>query len=426
MHDFASFHSSIRSLFLSADPAQSVELGVKMREGTVNDVIHSLVKDKKKKVKDVLQYISLQTNHRTHAQNLAIGQAVRRILARSFSVPMTNEMALINGQQPKALSVENVSDLADTSVFCGGNIVFLAPDEKVHDLRLQFSELGIQNDIFGVREAKGLEFDAVALIGFFSYIEERGSSNEWHNVLRWLSSSSSLTKTSSTGEKIAGVMLEDCDYRLSAPNVSDETMMLYTALTRARNNLYLIEVAQKGKKKKAVSLADFAFRRFSDLGLAKQVQRIDEGQVEMSAAQHKARGVLYVTQALNMSRNHAPLSSVKEKFTEAMNRFRPDKGDDKELFDKCQKHFNAVLQKHILVMYAKEKFLRNGEYNLEGRFVEVLQFEQKCSKFFAWFLGDSFLVEVVNDVRCLVEEIFEGTPYESHFKGACQTISRLT
>lgn len=55
---------SIRSLFLSADPAQSVELGVKMRESTVNDVIHSLVKDGKQNVQDVLQYIHLQTNHR--------------------------------------------------------------------------------------------------------------------------------------------------------------------------------------------------------------------------------------------------------------------------------------------------------------------------------------------------------------------------
>ena len=294
------FHtSSIRYLFLSADSAQSVELGVKMRGSTVNDVMHSLVKGKKKtKVKDVLQYISLQTNHRTHAQNLAIGQAVRRILARSFKVPMTNETALINGQLPKTLSITDISNLANTLVFRGGNIVFIAPDENIQALKLQFSELGIQNDIFGVREAKGLEFDAVALIGFFSYIEERGSSNEWHNVLRWLSSSSSLTKSSSTGERVAGRMLEDCDYRLSAPNVSDEAMMLYTALTRARNNLYLIEVvnnSDRGKKKGAL-LADFAFNRFSDKGLTKKVQRIDEGKVEMSAAQHKARGVTYVTQ----------------------------------------------------------------------------------------------------------------------------------
>ena len=104
----------------------------------------------------------------------------------------------------------------------------------------------------------------------------------------------------------------------------------------------------------------------------------------------------FTLQALNMSRNHSPIASVKEKFTEAMNRFRPNKGDDKELLDKCEKHFNAILQKHSLMLYAKEKFLRNGEYNLEGRFTEVLRFEQKASKFFSSFLCDSFLVEEVH------------------------------
>ena len=87
-----------------------------------------------------------------------------------------------------------------------------------------------------MREAKGLEFDACALIGFFSFIEECGSSAEWRNVLRWLSSSNGLNITSSPAEIVAGVRLDDCDYKLSAPNVSDEAMMLYTAMTRARNN----------------------------------------------------------------------------------------------------------------------------------------------------------------------------------------------
>jgi len=79
-------------------------------------------------------------------------------------------------------------------------------------------------------------------------------------------------------------------------------MMVYTALTRARNHLYLIEVEsiQTGKKQKR-GLAGFAFRRFGELGLAKSVVSIDEGQVEMTAAQHKARGVLYVTQVSSRS-----------------------------------------------------------------------------------------------------------------------------
>lgn len=100
----------------------------------------------------------------THAQNLAIGRAIREMLARSFKIPITNETALINGKLPKILTISKVSDLANASVFRGGNIVFLAPDEKVHELRLQFSQLEINNDLFGVREAKGLEFDACALV----------------------------------------------------------------------------------------------------------------------------------------------------------------------------------------------------------------------------------------------------------------------
>jgi len=423
---FTKMSASIRSLFLSADVAQSVEVGVNMRATTVNDVFHSLVKNGKHQVKDVLQYIDLLKNHRTHAQNLAIGQAVRSILARSFQIPMTRESALIKGDLPKTMMMKKIRDLADASIFQGGNIVFVAPDEKVHELRLQFQALEIHNDVFGVREAKGLEFDACALLGFFGHFEELGSKDEWQNVLRWLSSSSTTTKTSSTGEKVDGLMLTDCDYRLSAPNVSDEAMMLYTALTRARNHLYLIELEGAGKgKKQGKPLAQFAFRRLKDLGLAKPVSFIKEGHVEMTPAEHKARGVLYVTQALNMSRNMAPFSNVKGKFMEAMSRFAPEKGNDKDLLDKCEKHLDALTKMHSLMKFAKESFLRGGAYNLEGRFAEVLEFEQMASEFFSQFLCDSFLVTEIHAVRLLIEEVVDGTPYETHFKSICATVKEL-
>jgi len=38
---FLRMTKSVRNLFLAADPAQSVELGVSMRKGTVNDVINT-------------------------------------------------------------------------------------------------------------------------------------------------------------------------------------------------------------------------------------------------------------------------------------------------------------------------------------------------------------------------------------------------
>ena len=211
---------SLRSLFINTDPAQSVEVGVKMRTGTVNDVFYTQINERGVGVKDVLQAIALKTNHRTHAANLALGQAIRRILARSFKISIEEERALITGKVPKTLRINKLSDLANPSIFSGGNVVFVAPDEKVPSIRQLFRELGVQNDVFGVREAKGLEFDSVALIGFFAYIEEHGSSDQWHNALRWLFSKSGITTTRPTGEKIGGLLLEDCDYTITHPEVS--------------------------------------------------------------------------------------------------------------------------------------------------------------------------------------------------------------
>ena len=87
---------------------------------------------------------------------------------------------------------------------------------------------------------------------------------------------------------------------------------------------------------------------------------------------------------------------MKEKLTEAKKKFGPDKGNDKDLLDKCEKHLSALLQKHTLKQFAKDNFLVRGEYSLEGRFAEVLQFEQDTSKFFSEFLCDSFLFEEVH------------------------------
>jgi hypothetical protein len=63
-----------------------------MRTGTVNDVFHSSIPSESGvQVKSVLQYIEMRTNHRTHAANLALSKAIRKILTRSFQTPGTDE-----------------------------------------------------------------------------------------------------------------------------------------------------------------------------------------------------------------------------------------------------------------------------------------------------------------------------------------------
>ena len=59
------------------------------------------------------------------------------------------------------MTIKGYEDLSDPNKFRGANIVFVVPDERITELRRIFREQGITNDIFGVREAKGLEFDSV-------------------------------------------------------------------------------------------------------------------------------------------------------------------------------------------------------------------------------------------------------------------------
>ena len=88
---------------------------------------------------DFLVLLTPSLDKSTHEQNLAMGQAIRRVLARSFKVTMTDESALIVGKLPKTLRVKKLKDLANPGVFKGGNVVFVSPDEVVQELRLRFS-----------------------------------------------------------------------------------------------------------------------------------------------------------------------------------------------------------------------------------------------------------------------------------------------
>jgi hypothetical protein len=339
--------------------------------------------------------------------------------------------ALINGPIPEAMILNSMNDLADEKKFRGANIVFIAPDENVESLKTIFHQKGINNDLFGVREAKGLEFDAVVLLGFFSYVEQRKSNApQWRNVLLWLFSSKGITTTESSeiihvAGQGRGQKLESCDYLLSHPEIEDQAMMLYTALTRARNHLYLIEFENDGimRKKGEKGLAAFAFRclKHPQLSLIKTVHKIDEGRVEMTSQEHKARGVLMVTQAIDFSRGSESLSEIREKFEEAGKRFLPAYGDDKELYEQVSKHLEAVILKVELVDTMKTKFFdrQSGAYNLECQFAGVLKFEENLVKFFGLVVWDTFLMDEFHKILGLVEEMFQGTPYEIRFGEPC-------
>jgi exonuclease VII small subunit len=182
------------------------------------------------------------------------------------------------------------------------------------------------------------------------------------------------------------------------------------------------------RKKGEKGLADFAFHclKHPQLSLIKTVHKIDEGRVEMTPQEYKARGVLMVTQAINFSRGSESISECREKFEEARKRFLPAYGDDKELYDQVSKHLEAVILKVNLIDTMKTKFFdrQSGAYNLECQFSEVLKFEDNLVKFFGLVVWDTFLIDEFHEIIGLVEEMFQGTPYEIRFGELCLEIGQ--
>lgn len=194
-------------------------------------------------------------------------------------------------------------------------------------------------------------------------------------------------------------------------------------MTRSKNRLYFVELEEEDR-----GLGRFAFRCFKheQLALAREVTSIDEGKEEMTAPQHKARGVALVALAIDLEKSGASTSKVKAKFEEARKRFLPDKGNDKHLLDQCAKHLEIVLMKRSLLRTVEGKFFnkKTGDYDLATKFQQILDFEQDLLQFFASGLDDPFLEEEMYEVVAVVEQLFEDTHYEIHFKRICHDIKQ--
>lgn len=204
--------------------------------------------------------------------------------------------------------------------------------------------------------------------------------------------------------------------------------MLYTALTRARNQLYIIEDEESGKSlrrgKGSSGLGDFAFRLLQQLNLVKRVKSIDAGENEMTPQEHNARGVLLVTKAIAASNDGAKTEDVVQMFEEAADRFRPDKGNDSSLLHQCAKHLRAILTKRSLIQELKTNFWsqKRGAFLFGGRFSQILGFETKAADFVQRTIDDPFVVDEARQLSVVMEDAFYGSQYWSHFEPICAKI----
>lgn len=255
-------------LFLAGDPAQAVEEGVDFRFEDVRVVAHQMVPDKKfRPEKPKL----LRVNFRSHAGVLNLAAGVLDIMFKAFPASakeLPKDEGLFRGPRPALFSNLSNEDLQDLLQKQTGAVILAMNDSTVETLQRTFGETAT---IMSIRESKGLEFDHVILVNFFSDLPQvhQGS---WRDMIN--------------GSYV-------CD-----PILELQLKQLYTAITRCCKRFLFAE------SKKSVALETLfkwaTYRRSKDdksvwLLEAQRVETVEE--TVMTRDEWNTRGLLFASRA---------------------------------------------------------------------------------------------------------------------------------
>lgn len=220
------------ALFFAGDTAQSIVNGVEFRFEEVRACFHKITEEELSLNKRHV----LKTNFRSHDCILKISNSVLSIMREMFpdsfdDICGTNN-GLALGPKPHFRYKSSTADIL-ALIKQHKRIKILTWDFAVQKLREELEEerertrtsddpLQFQIMVLGFRNVKGLEFDDVALVDFFCTKDE--ISELQHKAWKF-----ALSKAGKEPEQ----------YRL--PEVEMQLKVLYTAITRTRTRLFIIE-----------------------------------------------------------------------------------------------------------------------------------------------------------------------------------------
>ncbi|KAK1735805.1 hypothetical protein QTG54_013511, partial [Skeletonema marinoi] len=242
------------NLFLAGDTAQSISQGVDFRFTDVRQIFFEHFGGTKP---DLLQ---LTHNYRSHAGVLRLAACVVELMYHFFGNSLDRlppDLGLFNGPKPVVMDVTSTEELVlmldgskrETSriEFGAHQVVIVRSEEAKKALP---DEFGVDPDwVMTVQESKGLEFDDVLLYNFFS---DSPAEDLWRIVSNYTEEDikayyADATVASSGVQKYdwESPLLNDTrhlDFDVNSHKILEvELKMLYTAITRARVNVFIAE-----------------------------------------------------------------------------------------------------------------------------------------------------------------------------------------
>ncbi|XP_051466329.1 TPR and ankyrin repeat-containing protein 1 isoform X1 [Apus apus] len=274
------------AMFLTGDTAQSIMKGVAFRFSDLRSLFHYASKNsmnKKQRVRKPKRIYQLYQNYRSHSGILSLASGVVDLLQHYFPESfdrLPKDRGLFDGPKPTVLESCSISDLAillrgnrrkTQPIEFGAHQVVLVANETSKEKLPEELSLAL---VLTIYEAKGLEFDDVLLYNFFTDSE---ASKEWKII-------SSYTPDSDVqvGSKLLIEMpLEDATgMQKRAPfNVemykmlNGELKQLYTAITRARVNLWIFD---EDSDKRAPAFTYFIKRGLVEVVKADEKKDLDD------------------------------------------------------------------------------------------------------------------------------------------------------
>mmetsp|Transcript_12027 Transcript_12027/g.24053 ORF Transcript_12027/g.24053 Transcript_12027/m.24053 type:complete len:3243 (+) Transcript_12027:98-9826(+) len=242
------------NLFLAGDTAQSIAIGVDFRFTDVRQIFYNNFGGIEPKL------LQLSYNYRSHAGVLRLAACVVELLYHFFSNSLDRlppDLGLFSGPKPVIMEVEQTADLVlmlegakrETSriEFGAHQVVIVRSDDAKSSLP---DEFGVDRDwVMTVQESKGLEFDDVLLYNFFT---DSPADDLWRVVSCYTEEDiqnyyADVSVASSGVQKYdwQNPILQETrrlDFNAEQHKILEtELKMLYTAITRARVNVFIAE-----------------------------------------------------------------------------------------------------------------------------------------------------------------------------------------